>query len=156
MYSDITVCSRLLSDKKMYIYGIKRLIAGDERRKMSEEKKFCLECADVIKGRVDKKFCSDACRNLYNNRQKSDVTNYMRNVNNVLRKNRKILEDLTPEETSRASKEKLLKKGFNFQYFTSVITTKKGTYHFCYEYGYLLLENDYYLLVKKKEEADKY
>lgn len=118
---------------------------------MQQEKKLCLECGEPIKGRSDKKFCSDACRNLHNNKQKSDVTNYMRNVNNILRKNRKILEELNPDETAKASKERMLKKGFNFQYFTSVYTTKKGTvYYYCYEYGYLPIENDYYFLVKKK------
>lgn len=120
---------------------------------METEKKLCLECGDVIKGRVDKKFCSDACRNIYNNRQKSDVTNEMRNVNNVLRKNRKILEALNPNETATVSRDALQKKGFNFKYITSIYTTKKNTtYYYCYEYGYLPIENDYYFLVKKKEK----
>ena len=33
--------------------------------------KRCLECNDVLHGRSDKKFCSDACRNTYNNKKKS-------------------------------------------------------------------------------------
>jgi len=76
----------------------------------------------------------------------------MRNINNILRKNRKILEALNPDETAKASRDKLLKMGFDFRYFTSVYTTKKGTvYYYCYEYGYLPIENDFYFLVKKKE-----
>jgi hypothetical protein len=119
---------------------------------MPEEKKTCLECGDLIKGRIDKKFCSDACRNSYNNRQKADTTNYMRNVNNILRKNRRILEELNPGDTAKTTKDKLLKMGFNFRYYTSVYTTKKGVqYYYCYEYGYLPIENDYFFLVKKKE-----
>ena len=31
------------------------------------EKRNCLECKDPVKGRIDKKFCSDYCRNAYNN-----------------------------------------------------------------------------------------
>ncbi|MBN8702926.1 MAG: hypothetical protein J0M08_07665 [Bacteroidetes bacterium] len=115
------------------------------------EKK-CLECKEVIKGRIDKKFCSDLCRNSFNNRLNSDSVNYVRNVNNILRKNRRILEELVPEETAKTSKAKLSDKGFNFAYFTSTYTTKKGdTYYYCYDYGYLPLENNFYFLVKKRD-----
>ena len=62
------------------------------------EKKVCLDCGETIKGRSDKKFCNDICRNSYNNKLNSDTTNYVRNVNNILRKNRRVLEELIPEE----------------------------------------------------------
>ncbi len=117
--------------------------------------KQCLECDEPIKGRADKKFCSDLCRNAYNNKLNSDSTNYVRNINNMLRKNRRILEELVPEETAKASKAKLLQKGFNFQYYTNIYTTKKNvSYYFCYEYGYLPIENDFYFLVKRKEYTE--
>ena len=44
--------------------------------------KTCLECGEKIVGREDKKFCSDSCRNAYNNKINKDSTNYMRNINN--------------------------------------------------------------------------
>ena len=82
------------------------------------------------------------------------TSDYYRTVNITLRKNYKILEELIPEETAKASKSRLLQKGFNFSFYTNVYTTKKGTnYYYCYEYGYLPIENDYYFLVKRKEEA---
>lgn len=115
--------------------------------------KNCPECGEAIKGRVDKKFCSDYCRNSYNNKLNSDSTNYVRNITNILKKNRRILESLIPEETAKASKTKLLQKGFDFQYITNTYTTKKNTtYYFCYEYGYLPIDNDYYFLVKRSEK----
>ena len=115
--------------------------------------KKCPECSEVIRGRADKKFCSDACRNAFNNKVNSDSTNYIRNINNILRKNRKILGDLTPSDTAKTTKLKLNQLGFDFQYFTNTYTTKKGAvYYFCYEFGYLLMENDFYLLVKRKEQ----
>ena len=117
--------------------------------------KTCLECEEPIKGRIDKKFCSDLCRNAYNNKLNSDSTVYVRKVNAILRKNRKILEELIPEQTAKASKSKLLQKGFNFQYISNLYTTKKGViYYFCYEYGYLPIENEYYFLVKRKENME--
>jgi hypothetical protein len=112
--------------------------------------KSCLECADKIVGREDKKFCSDSCRNAYNNKINKDSTNYMRNVNNRLRKNYRILCELNKDGKSKTTRLKLLAKGFDFDYFTNILSTKTGnSYRFVYDQGYLVLENDFYMLVKK-------
>ncbi len=114
--------------------------------------KSCLECGKPLFGRVDKKFCDDQCRNAYNNKKNADANNYVRNVHYTLRKNRRILEELNPSGKEKVHRSKLVDKGFDFTYLTSTYITKTGaTYYFCYEYGYLVLENDYLLLVKKKE-----
>ena len=116
-----------------------------------EERK-CLECEKPIYGRRDKKFCDDQCRNAYNNRQNADSNNYVRNVHNILRKNRRVLEELNPNGKAKTTRSKMMEKGFDFNYHTSTYTTKAGaTYFFCYEYGYLVLEGDYVALVIKKE-----
>jgi hypothetical protein len=116
--------------------------------------KECLECGDLIQGRMDKKYCSDLCRNTYNNKINSTTNIYVRNVNSILKRNRKILEEMIPAETGKSSRLKLQQRGFNFGYYTHVYTNKKGAnYFFCYEYGYLPLENDHYVLVKKDEHA---
>ena len=115
----------------------------------------CLACNKPVKGRTDKKFCDDYCRNNYNNQLKSAATNLVRNINNALGKNRRILESLIParEETHKTTKEKLLQKGFQFKYMTHSYTNKKGdVYFFCYDYGWLPTGNDWYLLVRRKEE----
>ncbi len=112
--------------------------------------KACPECGDKIVGRTDKKFCSDYCRNAYNNKMNKDSTNLVRNINNLLRKNYRILQELNPTDKTKTTKSKLLAKGFNFEYFTSIYTTKTGTvYYFIYDQGYLPLESDYYALVKR-------
>jgi len=114
------------------------------------EKK-CPECGDKIIGRADKKFCSDACRNAYNNTLNKDNKNLVRNINNRLRKNYRILEALNTSDKTKTTKEKLLRMGFSFEYFTSIYTTKTGAiYYYLYDQGYLPLENDYYLLVKRE------
>ncbi len=115
----------------------------------------CLNCNKPVKGRTDKKFCDDYCRNSYNNQLKSASVNLVRNINNALGKNRRILEGIfkSDEEIAKTTKEKLLQKGFQFKYITHTYTNKKGNvYFFCYDIGYLPLENDWYLLVKRKEE----
>jgi len=115
-------------------------------------KRNCLECGDEFEGRIDKKFCSDQCRNTYNNRNNKDAINLIRNVNYILRKNRRILEELNSTGKAKISKSKLKEKGFNFQYFTNVYQTKNGKdYFFCYDQGYLPIEDDYFMLVKKED-----
>jgi len=114
------------------------------------DNKTCIECNNEFIGRVDKKFCSDMCRNAYNNRQNKDATNLIRNINNRLRKNWRILEKLNPDEKCKVSKQKLDIEGFDFNNFTSIYTTKTGNiYYFVYNQGYLKLENDYFALVKR-------
>nr|WP_299070944.1 hypothetical protein [uncultured Allomuricauda sp.] len=114
--------------------------------------KICLECGDKLIGRVDKKYCSDHCRNAYNNRLNKDSKNLVRNINNKLRKNYRILNSFPLKEgKTRTTKMRLMDKGFDFEYITNLYTTKKGsTYYFVYDLGYLPLDNDYYMIVKRE------
>lgn len=118
----------------------------------------CQTCQKPIRGRSDKKFCNDYCRNTFNNNLKASANNLVRNINNTLGKNRRILESLfeKEEEITKTTKEKLLQKGFQFKFFTHTYINKKGNvYFFCYDLGYLPLERDWYLLVKRKESGEK-
>jgi len=114
----------------------------------------CLHCGNKISGRTDKKFCNDYCRNAYNNQLKSATNPLVRNINNALIKNRRILEAMLAEEKMvKQPKEKFLNRGFNFKYFTHNYTNQKGNvYFFCYEYGYLPLDHDWLLIVKRKDD----
>lgn len=117
-----------------------------------QQEKKCLECGEIIKGRVDKKYCSDYCRNAYNNKLNKDSKNLVRNINNRLRKNYRVLDSFTLKDgKTRTSKTRLMDKGFDFDYITNLYTTKKGTtYYFVYDLGYLPLDNDYYMIVKRE------
>ena len=80
-----------------------------------------------------------------------DHTNLMRNINNKLRKNYRILTELNPEGKTKTTKNKLISRGFDFDLITSVYTTKTGnTYYFVYDQGYMTVENEGYVLVKKE------
>lgn len=113
--------------------------------------KTCLECGAALLGRIDKKYCSDHCRNTYNNRLNKDSKNLVRNINNKLRKNYRILNSFPLKDgKTTTTKMQLLDKGFNFEYLTNLYTTKKGsTYYFVYDLGYLPLDNGYYMIVKR-------
>lgn len=116
------------------------------------EERLCLECQSKLRGRKDQKFCSDYCRNTFNNRLNEDSTKYVRRINNILRKNRRILERLNPTGKTTVDGITLAEEGFNFHYYTNIYTTKTGSsYHFCYEQGYLKMDNDKFMLVKKQD-----
>ena len=115
------------------------------------EKKECLECGEKIVGRIDKKFCTDYCRNSYNNKVNKESKNLIRNTNNRLRKNYKVLSELNTTGKTKVTRTKLFDQGFDFNFFTSIYKTKTGNvYFYVYDQGYLALENDYFLLIKRE------
>ena len=75
--------------------------------------RLCRECEVKLNGRRDQKFCSDYCRNTYNNRQNEGVTSYMRRINTILRKNRRILVELNPKGKITVDGITLAEEGFN-------------------------------------------
>jgi predicted nucleic acid-binding Zn ribbon protein len=119
---------------------------------MEQEQPLCPECERPIYGRADKKFCSDSCRNAFNNKQNADDMNYMRMVNNTLRKNRRILKKLNTSGKTKIHRDKLLTNGFDFKYHTNTYTTKAGdVYYFSYEQGVRELDDGYVLIVKRDD-----
>lgn len=112
----------------------------------------CHECNEVLKGRKDQKFCSDYCRNTFNNRLNEDSNATVRKVNRILRKNRRILEELLTKNQCIKPITELIELGYNFNYHTNLFQTKKGaTYFFCYELGYLKQQNNRCVIVEKSQ-----
>ncbi|UKN01219.1 hypothetical protein K6119_15930 [Paracrocinitomix mangrovi] len=119
--------------------------------KSTSEKRVCQQCGDELFGRRDKKFCSDYCRSTAHNEENRDYSNYMRKVNNILRKNRRILAKLNPNGKAKVAASVLMEEGYNFAYFTNIYETKKGgKYYFCYDQGYIKLDDDMYALVVRE------
>jgi predicted nucleic acid-binding Zn ribbon protein len=112
----------------------------------------CLECSEKIVGREDKKFCTDGCRNAFNNKINKDSNNFMRTINNRLRRNYRILSELNAGGKARTTKSKMIGKGFDFEFFTNILQTRNGnTYYFLYDQGYMPLSNETYILVRKNQ-----
>lgn len=123
-------------------------------KKMAEnQEKLCQDCGKPISGRRDKKFCDDQCRNNFYNRTISETSEEFKAINLILKKNRRILQDLIPADgKGKVSAKTLNEKGFNQTYITHTYTTQAGAvYRYCYEYGYLPLEGDYFLIVKREK-----
>lgn len=120
---------------------------------MSTKKK-CLSCNQNLIGRSDKKFCDDQCRSNYNRSNMIKRHQHVKNVNLSLKTNRSILIKMNPNGKTKVSYKDMLKHGFDFGYFTSILKTKNNTYYyFCYEMGYLPLINGDVLLVKKEDHV---
>ena len=113
------------------------------------EKRLCPVCNDPIIGRVDKKFCSDQCRNTFNNDRYSSENVLVQKVNRQLKKNYSILKSLNTTGKTKIKRTKLLQEGFDFNYFTGIYETQKGNkYHLCYDQGYLALSDELFLLIR--------
>lgn len=119
------------------------------------EKK-CEECSSPIAGRTDKRFCSDQCRSTFNNRLTLDDTKLIRNTNNILRRNRRILLSLARGGVTLIRQHSLLTRGFDFEYFTSSVRTKAGKrFFYCYDQGYIRTGKGYVQLVSRNESHDE-
>jgi len=114
--------------------------------------KNCLACDSPIKGRADKKFCDDGCRNTYNNRMNCYTPPLVRKINNILRRNRRILEELLAPLDKKVliiERQMLVERGFRFEYTTEHYRSdKKEHYYYCYEYGYRSIDQEKVLAVK--------
>src|SRR6188474_3356658 len=116
----------------------------------------CHWCDKPIRGRSDKKFCDDTCRNAFNNHRTVGEYNLVRNINHALVRNRRILSRFLPEQeqVSRISREKLLEQGFQFKYCTHMQSGINGeSYFFCYDYGYHPLPQDWYIIFRKRNKS---
>jgi hypothetical protein len=115
--------------------------------------RLCLDCGKPIRGRTDKKFCDDGCRNNYNNHLKTDDNSIVKEINHALKRNRSILSKFNPDGKTKVSSLKLFNAGFDVKYHTHLYKTSNGScYIFCYEYGYLQLNDEEFLLVKREKK----
>ncbi|SIT06299.1 hypothetical protein [Belliella pelovolcani] len=115
------------------------------------EKRYCKKCNEPIYGRSDKVFCDDGCRNAYNNIHRKETNDCVVKIYKQLRLNRKILEKIYTGGVGnvRVPRNKMLKLGYNFLYLTNFQVDYKGDqYEYCFDYGYLVLDKDWVLVVK--------
>ena len=140
-------------------YNIQRILSGykriypDKNTVMEKDTRICEQCGAAVKGRLGKRFCGDQCRASFNNlkKQESSGDQIMKHVNAVLRRNRTLLKQASPQGKTTLRREVLVQAGFNFQYFTNIYRTQKGSnYYFCYDFGYLFLAEDKVLIVNRQ------
>lgn len=112
----------------------------------------CLKCSGKLKGRSDKKFCDQYCRNAYHNGIYREDNVLMKGVNQILKRNRRILKQLF-QNVEISSKTDLIGLGYNFDYYTNMYTSRKNQVHyFCYDYGILPLDDGFFALIQNQLE----
>ena len=108
-------------------------------RMESKEERNCPWCGEPVVGRTDKRFCSDACRNDYNNALRREEEKKTRAVNRILGRNSRILARQLKAGRTTASVPDLALQAFNFKVFTSV--RKRfllRDIYWCYGYTYYI------------------
>lgn len=111
---------------------------------------YCKECGANLMGRIDKKFCSEGCRNAWHNRVSREENIEIKKINCILARNHKVLKGLVDNKICECSKERLAELGFNFSYFTSLEKKPSvGKCYFCYDFGYFYPKKGFICITRK-------
>lgn len=92
----------------------------------------CRECGEAFRGRSDKRFCSDACRNAYHNTRNRETSGVFRRVHIRLKQNYRILQARLGGQACRLiKKQELLSEGFDPDLITGITRSSGGaaSYH---------------------------
>ncbi|UJP65141.1 DUF2116 family Zn-ribbon domain-containing protein [Mongoliitalea daihaiensis] len=114
-------------------------------------KNFCLYCGKLVRGRSDKKFCDDYCRNSHNNHRRSVDSGEVRTILSILKTNQKILATVLRdgEEFAKVSFVRLCELGYNFKYHTHTNVCKHSlSYQFCFERGIYRINKDWVIVLR--------
>ena len=105
-------------------------------------KKKCKNCKKEFEPyRWDKKYCSEKCKNTYNNRNKSKAYHLTKPINDILWKNRMILRSFIRNKTVYIKQ--LKRAGYNFNYFTHEYKRGENVrIFFCYDFGFQQLNSN--------------
>jgi len=102
-------------------------------------KMMCQRCGDPLRGRSDKLFCDDRCRNAYHNerRKQPALSDRARTIQRTLVRNRRIL-DSTLGDRKRClfRRDELLRRGFVFEIYSQRHTIGGRMSHYCLDLGY--------------------
>jgi hypothetical protein len=119
---------------------------------MKTEMMECIQCGKPLKGRIDKKFCNDFCRNQHHNQQKAPYNNLVRRISNQLLKNRRILQKLfqnTPAPHT-VDLETLLMEGYVFRYHTHSDNKR----HICFDMALEIMHDSVFKVVKQNSRSE--
>jgi predicted nucleic acid-binding Zn ribbon protein len=101
----------------------------------------CLLCGDGLRGRMDKRFCDDVCRNRWHNqsRRAPKMSDRARSIQRQLIKNRAILLTILRErKRCMVQKEKLIRAGFYFEVYSHKTKYSGRVRTYCLDVGYRL------------------
>ncbi|MAY83785.1 MAG: hypothetical protein CMP59_06580 [Flavobacteriales bacterium] len=112
----------------------------------------CNCCGEALLGRSDKRFCNDACRSQHYHLHHQKEREKISDINRILRNNRRILLEWRSTNEELTYKDKLLQKGFCFEYYTHFRELDDRKAYFCYDLGYVEEGRARYKLISDQEE----
>ncbi|MCP4122419.1 MAG: hypothetical protein GY751_11750 [Bacteroidetes bacterium] len=116
----------------------------------------CKICNKPINGRVDKMFCSVACKNEYHVKLRRVTHAATKKIDTILHRNRAILLEIVGKNARQKKVPRLLldRKKFNYKYMTGYYINSKGkTYNYIYDFAWMEFSDNEILIVRKKSDA---
>ena len=123
--------------------------------------KSCLDCGKPLKGRSDKRFCNDSCRNNFNGRKRRDeqvrLNEQTPEIFRIIKKNYQLLKACKPPQLDSngyifGPLSEMLELGFDPKFCTSVLERDGETWKFCFECGFRISEG-YIAMAEHPEQA---
>lgn len=105
---------------------------------MTDQPAYCPQCGTPLsQGRVDRRFCSVRCKNLWHNRRRfPDKDREIRKVLRILDNNREVLEKLIKMGVNSIDRVTLAHLGCNLNYFTSLDRQRHRWVYTCLDIRY--------------------
>jgi hypothetical protein len=113
----------------------------------------CKICNNLVKGRSDKKYCSQRCKNYYHINLRKVTAIAVKDIDIILHRNRSILLEVLGKNLLQKKVPRMLleKKKFNFKYNTHWhMNSKNKTFFWVYDFGWMSFSDDEILLVRKR------
>ncbi|MEX2484790.1 MAG: hypothetical protein WED10_09525 [Brumimicrobium sp.] len=106
--------------------------------------KECNYCGSEFKGRANKKFCSNSCKNSFHNEEYRTTNSAIFKLDKKLHKNRAVLKDMYQVYRSSPIPLSILQaRGFELKYHTHNFNAPSGEkYTMVYDYGYKMSYDD--------------
>lgn len=115
--------------------------------------RFCKVCGNQLKGRRDKKYCDQICKNQYHADMRALHRTEVSADLSFLFRNRTILHEILDQEGSNKKKiprSVLQFMGFKFNNYTGAHVNKQGkTYHFVFDYSWMAFSDKEVLILKR-------
>lgn len=117
------------------------------------EKK-CQNCGTPLHGRSDKKFCSIACKNVFNFAQRQATKSDVKEIDAYLHRNREILITLMGNSVKETIDKSILTRAkFRWEYMTGIYWNKEGKmYRLIYDFAWMDFSDQRVLIVRKKNK----
>jgi hypothetical protein len=113
----------------------------------------CKICNKLVKGRSDKKFCSQRCKNYYHVNLRKVTAIAVKDIDTILHRNRSILLEVLGKNSLQKKVPRIIfeKKKFNFKYNThSHVNSHQKTFYWVYDFGWMSFSDDEVLIVRKR------